>query len=220
MLNNLDAFTRRKALQVAGKAICTIFIAGCAPYASSKKAVDDENEHRPHIDVLMHPPILPVKQSTNNTCWAAVWTMMLSWSEGKQFTTEAAVNHLGPVWSQLFHENKGLMAQTSKEEGFLKASKLQAKPPANYLPSAYVELLASRGPLWINSGDGLLNHATILVGVCSGRDGRIIFQFVDPQQGAYVSKSDEQFFADFEREARFIVDNHLDWEMRYQIFHW
>lgn len=145
---------------------------------------------------------------------------MLSWREGKQFTVKDAVARLGSEWVDHLKRDEGLESQTFTEEGFLKASGLSAKPPANYLPSVYVELLASHGPLWINTGDGILNHATLLAGAQTRRDGRIDFRFVDPQDGKFLTKSDEDFFREFEREARFIVDQKKTWDLRYQIFYW
>jgi hypothetical protein len=146
--------------------------------------------------------------------------MMLSWREGRQLSMEDAVGRLGPEWLTHFQRDEGLAAQTFTEAGFLKAAGLSAQPPASYLPSFYVELLASHGPVWINTGDGILNHAMLLVSAQTRRDGRIDFRFADPLSGGFVTKSDERFFADFEHEARFIIDHKLNWDFRFQVFYW
>ncbi|HEV3303903.1 MAG TPA: papain-like cysteine protease family protein [Planctomycetaceae bacterium] len=161
-----------------------------------------------------------MKQPSANTCWAAVWTMMLSWRQGRPLTIGAAVEQLGEKWTQHLRRDEGMAAQTFSEDSFLKASKLNSKPPANYLPSAYVELLATHGPLWVNTGDGILNHATLLVSAKTDRDGKTEFQFNDPQEGALVTKTDQAYFAEFEREARIIADRKLPWDLRFQIFYW
>ena len=70
-------------------------------------------------------------------------------------------------------------------------------------------------------GDGILSHASILVGAQTRRDKRIDFRFVDPRDGNFFTKSDEDFIAEFEREARLMVDKKLDsCDLRYQILHW
>jgi hypothetical protein len=146
--------------------------------------------------------------------------MMLSWKENRRMTIREAIERLGPTWAAQLDQNRGLSAQTFTEDAFLRASGLKAEPPANYLPSVYVERLSTHGPLWINTGDGILNHATLLVGAQTRSDGRINFRFCDPQSGAFITKSDAEFFAEFEKEARVIVDHNLNWNLRFQIFHW
>jgi len=146
--------------------------------------------------------------------------MMTSWKEGSQLTVPEAVERLGPKWLAHLRKDEGLAAQTFTEQEFLDASGLKSKPPANYLSSVYVELLATRGPLWINTGDGILNHATLLIGARTGSDARIAFSFADPRKENPVAKSDAEFFDEFEREARAIVDRKLAWDFRFQIFHW
>jgi hypothetical protein len=164
--------------------------------------------------------VVPIRQPSDNTCWAAVWTMMLSWREGRQFQINTAVATLGTEWMGHLQHDEGMAAQTFTEDGFLRASRLNAKPPANYLSSAYVELLATHGPVWVSAGDGILNHATLLVSAQTRSDHSVDFRFVDPQHGKFVTKSDATFFAEFEREARVIVDKRLPWELRFQLFYW
>lgn len=172
------------------------------------------------MDVTVHPAITPIKQGSSNTCWAAVWTMLKSWKEGRTLGIEEAVGSLGPEWLHYLKDDQGMAAQTFTEQRFLDASHLKSKPPANYLPSVYVDLLASNGPLWINTGDGVLNHAKVLVSARTTKSGRITFGFIDPQDGVFQAESDEKFFKEFEQEARAIIDQKLDWDFRFQIFYW
>jgi hypothetical protein len=223
---------RRGFFRITAASACAMLVQGCsrrkatktdggAPTTSSEEAADRLSPaFQPYIDVVVRPMVVPVKQVSDSTCWAAVWTMMLSWKQGKRLSTEEAVTYLGAEWVEHYSKNEGLAAQTFTEEGFVRASGLLAEPPANHPPSFYVERMASHGPLWINSGNGILNHATLLVSAQTRKDRRIDFRFADPQTGSYVSKSDEQFFHDFEREARAIVDRHLNWDLRFQVFYW
>lgn len=211
---------RRKFLAQAGASLLLVGMSGC------KSGSEDETRDRlppltePFSEVVVHPTIVPVKQPSNNTCWAAAWTMLKSWKDNRRLSIEAAVSNLGPEWLGYLKEDKGLEAQTFTEQGFLDASHLNSKPPANYLPSVYVDLLASKGPLWINTGDGILNHAMLMVSAQTTQRGRINFRFADPQTGSFTTKSDGTFFKDFEREARFIMDRNLNWDFRFQIFYW
>ena len=175
---------------------------------------------QPYVEIGVCPSVRPIRQPSDNSCWAAVWTMMLSWKEGKLLSVPEAVARLGAAWTAHFKNDEGLQAQTYTETEFLAASGLKAKPPANYISSVYVELLASHGPLWINTGNGILNHATLLVSAQTGQDGRIDFRFADPTEGTFVTKSDIEFFIEFEREARWIVDQNLKWDFRFQVFYW
>jgi hypothetical protein len=233
--NKAFSSARRHFLWLVGASTCTMLSSSCRPRESASGDVNGtpaggRSHHetdgqlrgpdQPYIDVAVHPRIVPIRQPSPNTCWAAVWTMMASWKEGRTLEIAQAVGRLGPDWIEHLNNDEGLEAQTYAEEGFLTASGLQAKPPANYLPSAYVELLASHGPLWINSGDGILNHATLMVGAQTRRDKSVVFCVVDPRGATFVEKSDQEFFHEFEREARAIVDRHLKWDLRYQIFYW
>jgi hypothetical protein len=60
----------------------------------------------------------------------------------------------------------------------------------------------------------------LMVSAQTTQGGRINFRFADPQSGSFTTKSDETFFQDFEREARFIMDRNLNWDFRFQIFYW
>ena len=215
--------SRRQFAITAGVAAVNYFLTRCRRADQSTSSAADDKvapTSQPHIEVTMQPTITPIKQTSLNTCWAAAWTMLLSWSEGRSLSIKEAVARLGTDWLRQFERDEGLDAQTFTETKFLETSKLRPEPPANYIPSYYVDLLASRGPLWINTGNGIMNHATVLTAAQTRRNGRIMFQFADPADGTIVTKTDQQFFADFEREARFIVDRKLDWELRFQIFHW
>jgi Papain-like cysteine protease AvrRpt2 len=216
-INELD---RRQLLTRGGVWLLVGGLGGCKFRGESRTADRLPPSTEPSSEVVVYPAVKPIKQISNNTCWAAAWTMIKSWKDNKTFSTEAAVRALGPEWLGYLNQDLGLEAQTFTEQGFIDASHLNAKPPANYLPSVYVDLLASKGPLWINTGDGILNHAMLMVSAQTTQAGRIRFRFADPQSGTFLTKSDETFFKEFEQEARYIMDRKLEWDFRFQIFHW
>lgn len=215
-----NEISRRKLLAQAGAWLLLGDLSGCKSRSENETGERLPPLTEPFSEVVVYPTVVPVKQPSNNTCWAAAWTMLKSWKENRKLSIEAAVSMLGPEWLGYLKQDKGLEAQTFTEQRFLDASHLNSKPPANYLPSVYVDLLASEGPLWINTGDGILNHAMLMVSAQTTQGGRINFRFADPQSGSFTTKSDETFFQDFEREARFIMDRNLNWDFRFQIFYW
>jgi len=234
MPTNPTEISRRNLFSRSGLPFLVALVGACNRQASDRRRLQRPSDARgeesssdrlppttqPFIDIVVRPIVVPIRQVSDNTCWAAVWTMLLSWREGQRLSIEQAVRRLGPEWVERLKKDEGLAAQTFTEQAFLNASGLHFKPPMNFLPSAYVELLASHGPLWINTGNGILNHAMLLVSAQTTRDQRITFRFADPLVGGFVTKSDETFFADFEREARFIGDHKLKWDLRFQIFYW
>jgi hypothetical protein len=234
MINELQLVTRRKFL-ITVLGLCSSFVGGCKRNKAEEDSLNPMGIAEPKassflgevplasqscVDVIVRPMVKPIKQTSSSTCWASVYAMMLSWKTGKTIATREAVTSLGPEWAAHFDRNEGLESQTFTEDGFLKVSELRAMPPANYLPSVYVELLASHGPVWVNTGDGILNHARILVGARTLGDGQVTFLFIDPNGGKFTKKSETEFFAEFEKEARVIVDQNLKWDLRFQIFYW
>lgn len=232
MSNKSAALNRRGFLGLSACCFVSSFTFGCRQNRTPGHSEEHATERnlvnggyiapsaKPYIDISVRPTVVPLKQTSDQTCWAAAWTMLLSWRTNRHYAIREAVAQLGAAWLDNFDKNQGLKAQTFTEDQFLKASTLRAKPPANYLSSNYVELLATSGPLWINMGDGIMNHATVLVGAQNRSDGTIDFCFADPQKGKFVTLSDAKFFDEFEREARVIVQEKLRWDLRYQIFYW
>jgi hypothetical protein len=211
---------RRDVLASSAMAWVVSSLGGCASTAAEPERKNPTGDI-PRAIVRLDPVVHPLKQEQSNLCWAAVWAMMFSWRNQSQMRVAHAIDVLGPSWRRLYDANEGLPAQDYFHEEFVKASGLRTEPPANHLPPFYVSLLCEHGPLWINTGNGDLNHARLMTGArVATRTGATEFELIDPAVGAVGMISDGQLFHEFEEEARVIVNNDLKWELRFQILHW
>ena len=167
--------------------------------------------------------VSPLKQPTSMSCWATVYAMLISWKNGHAMSIDEAVSLLGEPYKRYLKEDRGLPG--GQELAFVKAAGLRADPPADYELSYFREQLAKKGPIWITTGNGLLSHARLLVGVYSLNNletrenyEKSTIEFIDPELGSYTYESALEFYGEFEREAAFIVNNHEDLvELRWQI---
>jgi hypothetical protein len=149
--------------------------------------------------------------------------MLISWKNGHAMSIDEAVSLLGEPYKRYLKEDRGLPG--GQELAFVKAAGLRADPPADYELSYFREQLAKKGPIWITTGNGLLSHARLLVGVYSLNNletrenyEKSTIEFIDPELGSYTYESALEFYGEFEREAAFIVNNHEDLvELRWQI---
>ncbi|WP_283812403.1 papain-like cysteine protease family protein [Bradyrhizobium sp. USDA 3458] len=164
-----------------------------------------------------------IRQPTPMSCWATVYTMMRSWKLGRPVSIDAAISELGAPFTKYLSDDGGLPG--GQELEFVKAAGLRAKPPASYPLTIFRKLLRENGPVWIVTGDGITSHARLLVGIYGTDEAEKIetykssvMEFIDPASGKYVYEPALKFFAVFEREAAFIVDNRYDaLDLRWQI---
>jgi hypothetical protein len=164
-----------------------------------------------------------IKQPSRMSCWATVYAMMRSWKAGRPVTIDAAIADLGAPFTTYLTEDRGLPG--GQELKFVKAAGLRAKPPASYPLTMFRKLLRDNGPVWIVAGDGITSHARLLVGIYGTDDAEKLetykgttMEFIDPASGNYVYEPALKFFAVFERETAFIVDNRYDaLDLRWQV---
>lgn len=155
--------------------------------------------------------VTPIKQNSDNSCWATVYAMMLSWKVAKPVSVEAAIARLGPPYTTYLAEDKGLPG--GQELAFVKASGLHAMPPASYPLTDFRKLLQNKGPAWIITGNGITSHARLLIGIYGMEEAEkratyetTTLEFIDPASGAYVYQPALKFYEVFEQEATNIVD--------------
>lgn len=155
--------------------------------------------------------VTPIKQDKDNNCWATVYAMMLSWKIRKPISVDTAVMGLGAPYTKYLSEDKGLPGE--EQATFVRAVGLRAMPPASYPLADFRRLLRTRGPVWINTGDGFRSHARLLIGLYGSDEAdkrstyeNTILELIDPESGEYVYKPALKFYEEFEREAREIID--------------
>lgn len=180
----------------------------------------------PDKKTLAAVDLSPLKQSTPMGCWATAYTMMKSWKDGRPQAVRDAVEGLGPTYEHYYAADLGLPG--GQELGFVAQAGMVAEPPANYTLSGFVSMLLDYGPLWIIVGDGISSHALVLSGIYgTAADEQLsayedaVFEFIDPQDGAFHYVPALDFMADFEREAGAIVSTgRMDLPLRWQVLHW
>ena len=160
----------------------------------------------------------PLRQPSSMTCWATVFTMMLSWRDGMSYPIEAALAKLGQVYVDKFKANSGLKSE--EKAAFLAAGGLVGEPPMNYNIEGLHQLSRTYGPLGVTTdeapGEAFAIHARIIVGMSS--DGTVEgtrFQIVDPASGTEYEEKFAKFLEKYEEEAR-----HKSRPLRIQVVHW
>ena len=179
----------------------------------------------PDSEILIKHDVVPRRQTSRNACWATVYSMMAAWRSGQPTEVSTAVRSLGEPFIQYYVSDNGLPG--GHEIDFVRATGMDALPPASYPVTAFGRFLHEYGPLWIITGDGISSHARLLVGIYGEalvetpetyRD--TVFELIDPSSGTYVYESALEFEHFFEREAVYIVGREDDVDLRWQILHW
>ena len=115
--------------------------------------------------------------------------MMLSWREKRSVTIDEFVQS-NEYWSSLYEMDIGL----TKEDFKLLVTDLglTAHAPQGFRISAYGDMLAKHGPLWViaASGAGIGSHARILVGYRGdGSPDNTCFELIDPATGELIQEN-------------------------------
>jgi len=189
-------------------AVTTIFIIGWSFIAAAQEQIKPY-----HIPGKMQA----IKQPKSMDCWITVMTMMINWRDSSSYSVEDIAKRLGSPWDIYYMTNAGLPESDQKK--FMLRTGLHAEPPANYLLSAYRDLLEKNGPLWVVTGTILGAHARLLIGIDgSGNYDSTDLIFIDPMSGTTVKENAKKFLDKFETEAK--LANEEDWEnLRVQIYH-
>jgi hypothetical protein len=145
----------------------------------------------PPLDVAVDPEVVPVKQPSNLTCWAAGGTMMESWRVSRSLTIPAVLDGLGGEWRGKFDRNEGLTP--AQLRAFLGTLRLTEEGPASYTPEGLARLLESKGPLFEIGDDGIENNLIVHVRIVTSvrgdgtPDGTTV-TFADSASGTLVAE--------------------------------
>jgi len=153
---------------------------------------------RPALDVAVDPPVAPIQQPSNMTCWAAGGTMMASWRAQTSLTIQSVLDGLGGDWRKKFDNNEGLSANQLR--AFLAALNLVEEGPASYTPEGLARLLADKGPQLEIGDDGIENNLVVHVRVISavrgdGTPEHTTVTLADSASGTLVNEA----FTEFDR---------------------
>lgn len=120
------------------------------------------------VDVAVDPEVDPIKQKTDNVCWAAAGTMMRNWKQRASETVEATLDAMGGPWRGRYDADTALTAGDLRE--FTAALGLAEESATTYTVDGLVALLSAHGPLWVITDDvfgpgNRLVHARIVTAV-------------------------------------------------------
>jgi hypothetical protein len=110
--------------------------------------------------------IVPVRQPTRKSCWAAMFTMMYSWKYQVSMDIRAAVSQLGQKYLDCFVKDEGLPIEENRN--LASAAGMRAESLQNLTIDGWVNLLRRYGLLWTSYGWQIFN-ATGLVETAAGR---------------------------------------------------
>jgi len=135
----------------------------------------------------------PVRQPTPNTCWAAMFTMMLSWRRQQSIEIAHAVAELGGQYSTYFQRDEGLPISANRE--LARAAGMRAEQLMNLTAEGWAGLLQRHGLLWTSYGWQEFNdggdevragrHIVIVYGIQGdgSAEGTTVY-YADPADGA------------------------------------
>lgn len=136
--------------------------------------------------------IVPVRQPSGMSCWAAMYTMMLSWRRQQSMPIRTALGELGTHYVQVFDRNSGLGIEENRNLAM--AAGMTAEPLMNLTPEGWAALMRRHGLLWTSYGWQVFNsagqevragrHIVILYGISGdGTPNGTNVDYVDPSDG-------------------------------------
>ncbi|AYB33511.1 DUF4056 domain-containing protein [Chryseolinea soli] len=154
-----------------------------------------------------------LKQPSDNTCWAATATMMMSWKRQQSMSITSVMTEAGAVYLQKFNDNLPLLS--NEKEAFITALGMVGEAPASYPLQQYIDWLKTYGPLWITTDSSTATgqfspHARILTrieGSGNANGTGTTFVFNDPATGTERSEPFSDFLAAYEQ---MVTDNSGD----------
>lgn len=159
----------------------------------------------------------PLAQPTANSCWATVFTMLVSWRRQQSLKIEDALATVGKKWVDLFTADTGLPG--NEKAAFLTAAGMIAEPPQSYSLEGWEQLLRNYGPIWVTTdeapGKAWAIHARVITAIKGdGTPEKTFFTIVDPAGGKQYKESIATFIPKYEEEV--IRTGY----MRIQVVHW
>jgi peptidoglycan hydrolase-like protein with peptidoglycan-binding domain len=134
---------------------------------------------------------VPVKQKSGMSCWAAMYTMMLSWKDQMSYPVEDAVTRLGDPYPKILADDTGLPITENRR--LAGRAGMTAEPLFNPSAQGWEQLLRRHGLLWTSfawtvtaATGGLVSgrHIIILYGIQGDGtlEGTVVY-YADPSDG-------------------------------------
>jgi len=169
------------------------------------------NEDADAVNYQVPGAVHPVVQPTSMTCWAASYTMLLSWREQAGFDIETVLDDLGTEYRERFDENGGL--RVNQVQQFIDDAGLEGQPPMTFSLNAFLGLLQNHGPLWVvtdedAADDNFALHARVVTGMRGDgtADGTLVYG-IDPANGQAFTETYRWFTQKFQSYAANVDSN-------------
>ena len=152
--------------------------------------------------------ILPVRQPSGMTCWAAMFTMIYSWKNQISISIDDAIKSLGEPYDTTWKNRAGL--SINENRNLANAAGMTAEPLHNPSIDGWKRLLQNHGLLWTSYGwqvfgpDGLTEtragrHIIIFYGIyVDGTAGGTHIRYIDPSDGARHTMTVDQMVSQHE----------------------
>lgn len=149
-----------------------------------------------------------IAQDGPMTCWATVYTMMVSWRTNFQMDIRSAVGKVNPKYALLYDAGlrssanpRGLPANETAP--FLRAANLNYEPMKNAIVSEWHNLLQTYGLIWVGTmnaiGPNAGRHSRIIEGINGGGNHNdTFFSIIDPDGGRRYQESFMTFIQKYE----------------------
>lgn len=133
----------------------------------------------------------PVRQPSGMSCWAAMYTMMLSWKDQMSYGIQDAVANLGDPYPKILKDDTGLPITENRR--LAERAGMQAEYLVNPSAQGWEQLLRDHGLLWTSfawqvtkATGGVVSgrHIIIVYGIKGdgSLDGTVIY-YADPSDG-------------------------------------
>jgi hypothetical protein len=147
--------------------------------------------------------ILP--QPSSMSCWATVYTMMISWKRRQCISINDAIAALGQKWLNYLTADNGLPGHEG--QNFERTAGIVREPRMNYTLEGWSDLLWNHGLLWVShagltSAGRLYIHDRIVEGIVgNGSVQGTSVKIIDPDRGRQYMEPFRVFLPNYERQA-------------------
>lgn len=162
-----------------------------------------------------------MRQPSELSCWATVYTMMRSWKDDRSYTIVDALSAVGPRWVRRYNASfssppSGLPLDEFRS--FLEAAGMRYRPMANLSIDQWGGLLRAHGLLWVGAAVEIGSenaHSRIVEGISgTGTPHATLMHMIDPADGRRHRESFRTFVAKYETAGRWTdVEEYL--QIRY-----
>lgn len=184
----------------------------------------------PAVNYTVPGLMIPVRQPSPMSCWAAMFTMMYSWKHQQSISIPDAVATLGQRYVDCLRQDTGLPIEENRN--LAAAAGMRAEALQNLTIEGWVDLLRRHGLLWTSYGWQQFD-ATGLVETRAGRHIIIVYgmtgdgttagtrvKYIDPSDGQFHERPFSEFLS--RHETGFTMRRLSDAQLRQfsQIMHY